>query len=513
MSRHRGDARGDAEGRALRLLDGALQRPDGERHEWLARQCEGDTTLMDAVLALLDACERADHDRFLADPADALGTSVAQSVLAQEAALASDTVAIVAAALDGRYAFVRELGVGGAASVHLARDLRHNRDVAIKIIQQSFGGAHLRERFRTEIAIEAQLRHPYIVPLLDSGEANGIPYYVMPFIDGESLHQRLERHGVLPLDEVLAVARDVAEALDCAHRHGVIHRDIKPRNILLLQGHALVADFGIALALRLSDDVRVTTQGMAVGTPAYMSPEQALSAGQVDARSDVYSLGCVVYEMLTGEVPYPGTTPQAIVAKHISAPVPDVAVLRPQLPAGVCEAVRTALAKHPADRFASAGAFVKALQEGAAHAATARPDANVPPPRTPTDVVAAHAASASPANASARDAPDRRRTRLTVAAALVLALGAAAVVTTRVRNAGRAGRLAPDTTRYVVFPLFRTDSTVRDLTPQVRDAAARWGGVQLLDADPGGGSGGRAPGRATPASALEASRRASAAGA
>ena len=271
-----------------------------------------------------------------------------------------DALGRLRSALTGRYEVQRELGRGGMATVYLARDLKHDRQVALKVLRPELAAALGSERFLREITLTAQLTHPNILPLLDSGEAHGQLYYVMPYIDGESLRDRLTREPQLPVEVALALTREVAAALDYAHAQRVIHRDIKPENILLSGAHAVVADFGVAKAVGEAGGTKLTETGLAVGTPAYMSPEQAL--GQVvDRRSDVYALGCVVYEMLVGEPPYTGPTAQAIIARRLHEPVPRVRVVREGVPVEVEAAVQRALAKVPADRFGSAGEFVAAL--------------------------------------------------------------------------------------------------------------------------------------------------------
>jgi eukaryotic-like serine/threonine-protein kinase len=279
----------------------------------------------------------------------------------------------LSAALADRYRLERELGRGGMATVYLAQDLRHRRRVALKVLHKELAYALGADRFLREIEVAANLTHPHILPLHDSGEAGGLLYYVMPFVEGESLRDRLNRETQLPVDEAVQIAREVADALAYAHGRGIIHRDIKPENILLSGGHALVADFGIARALGQSGAERLTGTGMAVGTAVYMSPEQASGERQLDGRSDVYSLGCVLYEMLAGEPPYTGPSAQAIVAKRFSDPVPSVRRVRPSVPEGPEHAINKALALVPADRFATAADFVQALAASAASAATSAP--------------------------------------------------------------------------------------------------------------------------------------------
>ena len=263
--------------------------------------------------------------------------------------------------LADRYRIERELGAGGMATVYLAHDLRHDRDVAIKVLHPDLGAALGAERFLSEIRTTARLQHPHILPLLDSGDADGSLYYVMPVVAGESLRARLERERQLPIADAVRLACEIASALDYAHRHGVIHRDIKPENVLLHDGQALVADFGIALAVQSAGTQRLTQTGLSLGTPQYMSPEQAMGERVIDARADVYALGAVTYEMLTGEPPFTGATVQAVVARLISEEPRPLAVQRRSIPEHVDAAVMRALEKLPADRFASASEFAAAL--------------------------------------------------------------------------------------------------------------------------------------------------------
>ena len=273
----------------------------------------------------------------------------------------ADSVARLRAALADQYAIERELGRGGMATVYLASDLKHRRTVAIKVLRPEIASLLGPDRFVREVEIAARLNHPHILALHDSGDADGFLFYVMPYVAGESLRHRLDREKQLSLDEALAITRQVASALAHAHARNVIHRDVKPENILLHEGEAMVTDFGIALAVSAAADDRLTQTGIAVGTPAYMSPEQAASERALDARSDVYSLGCVLYEMLAGEPPYTGSTAQVLIAKRLVDPVPAVRRLRAAVPVGVEQALTKALAKVPADRWASALAFAEAL--------------------------------------------------------------------------------------------------------------------------------------------------------
>ncbi len=276
----------------------------------------------------------------------------------------SDAAGRLAAALADRYRIEREIGAGGMATVYLAHDLRHERDVAIKVLHPDLGAALGSERFLSEIRTTARLQHPHILPLLDSGDADGLLYYVMPLVTGETLRTRLERERQLPIDDAILIAREVADALGYAHGLGVIHRDIKPENILLQGGHALVADFGIALAVQTAAGQRMTQTGLSLGTPQYMSPEQAMGERGIDARSDVYALGAVTYEMLVGEPPFTGPTVQAIVARLITEEPRGISAQRKAVPEHVEAAVMHALEKLPADRFATASGFGAALADG-----------------------------------------------------------------------------------------------------------------------------------------------------
>jgi tRNA A-37 threonylcarbamoyl transferase component Bud32 len=265
-------------------------------------------------------------------------------------------------ALTGRYEVERELGQGGMATVYLARDLRHDRRVAVKMLRPELAAVIGAERFLAEIKTTASLQHPHILPLHDSGEAGGTVFYVMPYVEGESLRDRLKREKQIPVDEAIRITKEIASALDYAHRHGVVHRDIKPENILLHDGQALVADFGIALAVSRSDGgTRMTETGMSLGTPHYMAPEQAMGDREIGPRVDVYALGCVTYEMLTGDPPFTGSTAQAIVARVVTESPRSMVTQRHTIPPHVEAAVFTALEKLPADRFASAGDFSAAL--------------------------------------------------------------------------------------------------------------------------------------------------------
>ena len=286
------------------------------------------------------------------------------------------------------------------ATVYLAHDLRHEREVAIKVLHPDLGAVLGSERFLSEIKTTARLQHPHILPLLDSGAADGLLYYVMPYVRGETLRGRLSRERQLPLDDAVRIAREVADALGAAHGLGIIHRDIKPENILLQGGHALVADFGIALAVQHAGGARMTQTGLSLGTPQYMSPEQAMGERAVDARSDIYALGAVTYEMLTGDPPFTGATVQAIIAKALTErPIPPSTV-RDTVPPGVEHAVLRALAKLPADRFATAGEFVVALGDASATRYLTPSRAAPPPARPSVGLIAAGAGLAAVALAA-----------------------------------------------------------------------------------------------------------------
>jgi len=273
----------------------------------------------------------------------------------------TDVLARLTESLAGRYQVQRELGAGGMATVYRAVDLKHQRDVAIKVLHPELGAALGGDRFLSEIRTTARLQHPHILPLLDSGEADGLLYYVMPLVTGETLRQRLERENQLPINDAISIAREVADALGYAHGLGVIHRDVKPENILLRDGHALVADFGIALAVQTAGGARMTQTGLSLGTPQYMSPEQAMGERTIDGRSDVYALGAVVYEMLAGEPPFTGPNVQAIVARILAEEPRSLAAQRRAVPAGVENAVMRALEKLPADRYSRPAEFAAAL--------------------------------------------------------------------------------------------------------------------------------------------------------
>ena len=269
-------------------------------------------------------------------------------------------------ALADRYTIEHQLGQGGMAIVYRAQDLVHQRAVALKVLRPEMTAAVGAQRFLREIEIERRLDHPNILPLLDWGWAGGCLYYAMPCIDGEALDARIRRERQLPLDDAVRIAGDVAAALDYAHAQGVIHRDVKPANILLCRGPALVADFGIARAVISAGGEQLTGSGVGLGTPEYMSPEQSSQASSVDRRTDIYALGCVVHEMLAGEPPFTGATVQVVTARHARAQPPLIRTIRPSLPAAIDAVIHRALAKLPEERFPGAGEFAAALITAAA---------------------------------------------------------------------------------------------------------------------------------------------------
>jgi serine/threonine protein kinase/tetratricopeptide (TPR) repeat protein len=358
-------------------------------------------------------------------------------------------MALLANALEGRYVIEGEIGSGGTAVVYRARDLRHARLVAIKVLRPELARSLGTERFLREIRIAAGLTHPHILPVHDSGEAADLLYYVMPYVEGEALRSRLIREGALPLDDVLRIAREVADALSYAHSRGVVHRDIKPGNILLVGGHAVVADFGIATATGIGmDDDTLTSPGLVIGTPAYMSPEQARGEVVVDGRSDLYSLGCVVYEMLTGRPPFTGPSAQAVLARHSRDAPEPLRTRRPSIPVEVEDAVQRLLEKLPADRFSTAAQFAAALP------------------------------------ADSTEQTGSRRPRLALrwsGAAALLAVGAAAVL------ALQPPRSSLDDSLYVVLPFRHRGDTPAPLLEGdqcgslLHDALRRWRDVSVVD--------------------------------
>ena len=321
-------------------------RGPGEQAMFLEQACGTDMALRHQVESLLAADQGA--TAFLEPPGGS-------------APAAPDVEAALRAELAGRYTLERELGRGGMATVYLGQDLKHHRAVAVKVLRPELAGAIGPERFLREIEIAAGLSHPHILPLFDSGGHDGLYYYVMPYVEGETLRQRLERERQLPIEDALRITREIGDALGYAHRLGFVHRDIKPENILLSHDHAVVADFGIARAITAAGGGKLTEAGLALGTPSYMSPEQAVGDSEVDGRSDLYSLGCVLYEMLVGDPPFRGHNAQQILARHVMDPVPPPRTVRGTVPLAVQGALLQALAKVPADRYATVHQFVEAL--------------------------------------------------------------------------------------------------------------------------------------------------------
>jgi len=281
--------------RVRAAVEGVLAAPVADRDAILDAACGGDSGLREEVVRLVEACERAgESESFFGAPAAAFAESVLAEVDAQAEGVNDVTLTALNAGLQAQYAVEREIGAGGMATVYLALDRKHQRRVAIKVLRPELSAALGVERFLTEIRVTASLQHPNLLPLFDSGEVNGLLYYVMPFVQGESLRARLDREPQLPVDEAVHITVAIASALDYAHRQGVVHRDLKPENILLSEGVPLVADFGIALAVSMAGGERVTQTGLSLGTPRYMSPEQAAGDRSIDARSDIYSLACVL---------------------------------------------------------------------------------------------------------------------------------------------------------------------------------------------------------------------------
>jgi serine/threonine-protein kinase len=380
----------------------------------------------------------------------------------------TDLRAQLQAGLSGSYTLERELGRGGMATVFLAQDLKHDRPVALKVLHQELAMSLGPERFLREIKLAARLQHPHVLTVLDSGETGGRLWFTMPFVEGESLRDRLRRERQLPVDDAIEIAREAARGLEYAHQHGVVHRDVKPENILLTSdGSTLVADFGIARAL--GGDEGLTQTGMAVGTPAYMSPEQAAGDRSLDARTDQYSLAAVLYEMLAGESPWTGATAQAMIAKKLSEPPPSVRAVRPSVPAAVDEAIRKALAPVAADRFATLGQFAQALH-GSAPVPTAA--ATVPTP------------AAAPARPAAP--PEPRRPRVSpVAIALTAGLLIGGGLLFAWRHAGSGGEPPSGQRVVAVLPFDNlgdsTDAYFADgVSDEVRSKLGQVAGLEII---------------------------------
>ncbi|MDB4893557.1 MAG: protein kinase [Gemmatimonadetes bacterium] len=359
------------------LVEGVLALPPDARLAFLDASCDRDVDLRARVVRLVADCERADDGwAFLAQPAGALAAPLVaepMQVLGDRYAVDAETplrrgradmamaLERLRTALADRYRVERELATGGMATVYLAYDLKHDRNVAIKVLHPELSAMLGAERFLSEIKTTAGLHHPNILTLYDSGSADGLLFFVMPLVEGETLRARISREKQLPLADALRIVTDVAGALEYAHKRGVVHRDIKPENILLHEGRPLVADFGIALALQSAGDQRLTRTGFSLGTPPYMSPEQASGSSAIDGRSDVYSLACVLYELLVGNPPFTGSTPQVVIARVLADLPASVRTVRPSVPVHVEATLVRALAKLPADRQATARELAESL--------------------------------------------------------------------------------------------------------------------------------------------------------
>ncbi|HEY0778552.1 MAG TPA: serine/threonine-protein kinase, partial [Gemmatirosa sp.] len=517
--------------RALQgLVDGALDRPRDARAAYLDEACAADAALRVRAAQLLDACERVDdEDGRLATPAVAplLGRAAAQGALrdavhdaldeavdeaARTVALQADVAEALRSALAGRYAVERELGRGGTATVYLARDLRHGRPVALKVLAPALGAALSAERFLREIRVTAALQHPHILPLFDSGEAAGRLYYVMPYVDGETLRERLARTGALPEADAVRLLGEVADALAYAHERGVVHRDVKPANILLhggaTRGHALVADFGIARAVdraRAAQDPSavlladggtdtLTGAGTSPGTPAYMAPEEARADAGVDHRADLYAFGVVAYEALAGAHPFGARGSRALIAAHRDETPAPLAARRPEMPAALATLVTRLLAKDPAERPQSAGEVVAALGAVRPAAEFARPALDPASDAASDSEGAAESARRVPV----RDPPSGRAAGFAAAAVALLAVGGAIVIGARADRqnaspprAAAVGARAAGATRLTairalaVVPFVNTGGDPQDdyfsdgLTDELAHALARLPGLRL----------------------------------
>jgi len=400
------------------ILQAALACAPARRDAFVNEACGEDGGLRHEVVSLLAAHDGAADDFLERPAAEALGALIAPPPLAER----------LAQALAGRYAIDRELARGGMATVYLARDLRLGRCVAIKVLHEELAAAVGAERFLAEIHVTASLQHPHILPLFDAGSAGYSPetggrllWYVMPFVEGETLRARLAREGRLPVEVAVQLAREIADALDHAHRRGIVHRDVKPENVLLQGGHALVADFGIALALEHAGGERITGTGLTLGTPHYMAPEQAMGERALDARVDVYALGAVLHEMLVGESPFAAASRQAVLWRTLHEPPVALAQRRPDVAPSLDAAVRRALAKRPDERFPSAAAFAAVLA-----ATLAVPGSVLPSGTEPGPDASERARHAVPRGGSAHAVPARGR--LVSARAAVYAAAATLVV-------------------------------------------------------------------------------------
>jgi eukaryotic-like serine/threonine-protein kinase len=387
----------------------------------------------------------------------------------------ADVRSALQAALGERYTLERELGRGGMATVYLAQDLKHDRPVALKVLHPELAASLGPERFLREIKLAARLQHPHIMTVLDSGESAGHLWFTMPYIEGESLRDRLRRERQLPIADAVRLTREAALALDFAHRQGVVHRDIKPENILLVDGQALVADFGIARAIERGGGPQLTETGVSIGTPAYMSPEQSVGDKSLDARTDIYSLGTVLYEMLAGETPFSAPTAQAMIARRITETPRPLQQARETVPDAVAQAVSRALAKAPADRFATAAEFARAL-DPATPAAPVRTAAEEDRPRAPV-------ATTTVVTASSRPALLRRPLALALSLGFLLGLG---VLFGWIRSRGGAEPAGPGTAKLLAVLPFENLGDASDeyfadgITDEVRGKLATLPGLQVI---------------------------------
>ncbi len=345
-----------------RVVDGALRLAPGKRAAFVGSACGGDAGLRREVERLLLACQRAGDDEGFLTTAGAYAEPVLRDLAARDAAAHAAIPAALERVLAGRYAMQGDIGRGAMATVYLAHDLKFDRSVAIKVLRPELSRDADVRHFQREIERTAKLTHPHIVPVIDSGTADGLLYYLMPYLDGGTLRHRLTRDAPLPLGDAIAIASTIARALDYAHRHGLVHRDVKPENILFTEREPWLADFGIARALDRVPEATWSSIGILRGTPPYMSPEQVRAETQLDARTDVYALACVLYEMLAGRPPFTGRTDHVVLQRQLHDPPPPLRVARPDVADSVERAIVRALAKDPADRPTTAAAFATELR-------------------------------------------------------------------------------------------------------------------------------------------------------
>jgi len=399
--------------------------------------------------------------------------------------MASDPWLILERGLVGRYVLERELGRGGMATVYLARDMKHERPVALKVLRAELAVSLGPERFRREIALAARLQHPHICSVYDSGDCDGLLWFTMPFVHGETLRERLRRETCLPLDEALRIARESAQALAYAHRHNVVHRDVKPENILLAEdGSTLVADFGVARALEAPLAPNLTETGYAVGTPAYMAPEQAFGAGTIDGRADQYSLAVVCYEMLTGTLPFTGGTPAAVIAERLRGSVPSARTRRPELSAEGDAAIQRALAADPEERFPTMAGFARALT------GSGQDTPNTPQRGTVTSTLVApvaptHATRALTGSHAIATSKRRIAAMLAGASALVVILALVIARRSSPKAIVTAGETAPSATRLAVLPFENVGDSAEGyfadgITDAVREKLTAISGLEVI---------------------------------